>query len=218
MCRACTVVGNVHDSKMPQWGAVWTLCTNEQGQDCPVVVALEGETCSHCGASISRRKSSSWSSCCRKTRVFFSLMLLWLCLGKALKGVLQGVKAEVVGAYWWQKWSSVSTISSGPWFMWLCLWGSVYHFPYRLTLYSTVPTALGVKLQLAGSSRNGLFLLWALFSGDLQGSLSPICLSTLVEASLQVQQLQGGQIECTRAQALTHSAWLHKACFSGKPA
>lgn len=57
-----------------------------------------------------------------------------------------------------------------------------------------------------------------LFSGDLQGHLSPIHPPTLVEASLRGQQLQGGQTERTQAQALTRSAWLHKAGFSGKPA
>ena len=133
----------MYNNKMPQRGAVWALCTNEQGQGCPVVVALQGAACSHCEASISRRKSLSWPCFCREPRPFFSTMALWFCLGEALKGVLQGVKGEMVGAYWWQMRSSVSSTSSAPWFTWICGWGSAYRFPCRLTLYSLVQTALG---------------------------------------------------------------------------
>lgn len=108
---------------------MWAQCANEQGQDSPVVVALQGAACFHCEASVSRRKSLSWSCCCRESRPFSSPMALWFCLGEALKGVLQGVKGEMGGAYWWQKRSSVSTTSSGPWFMWVCVWGAAVPFP-----------------------------------------------------------------------------------------
>lgn len=122
-------MGSEHNNKMSQRGAVWALCTDEQGQGCPAVVALQGAASSHCEAPISRRKSLSWSCHCREPRPFFSSMALWLCLGEALKGALQGIKGEMVGAHWWQKRSAVSTTSSGHWFTWVCVWGAAVPSP-----------------------------------------------------------------------------------------
>lgn len=106
-------------------GAMWALCAIKQGQDCPVPWLIREQP-----ALAVRPSKASGKDC--PHLVACSLVALGLCLGEALKGILQGVKGGMVGAYWWQKRSWVSTASGVPQFIGTCVWSSAYCFPHCL--------------------------------------------------------------------------------------
>lgn len=104
----------------------------QTGAGLSCAMARQGAACSCCEAFKSIRERLSSSCCCKEPCPFFSLVALGLCLGEALKGILQGVKGGMVGAYWWQKRSWVSTASGVPQFIGTCVWSSAYCFLHCL--------------------------------------------------------------------------------------